>query len=100
MPNLDFVSFLTRLVISLIAALIVHCAIRYRVLDGVDGFIWKWVVGWVGAWLGTPVLGNWFSHVKISHIYIIPGFLGGFIGAFIAAAVWKAGAKVAAQRTS
>ncbi len=100
MLDMSFVSFLSLLIISLIAALIVHYAIGYRVLDGVDGFLWKWVVGWLGAWLGSPVLGHWFSGIHISNIYIIPAFLGGFIGAFLAAALWKAEAKVVAHRMS
>jgi uncharacterized membrane protein YeaQ/YmgE (transglycosylase-associated protein family) len=97
MLDMSFASFLTLLIISLIAAVVVHYAIRYRVLAGADGFLWKWVVGWVGAWLGTPVLGHWFNGVNISHVYVIPAFLGGFIGAFLAAAIWKAEAKVVAH---
>jgi uncharacterized membrane protein YeaQ/YmgE (transglycosylase-associated protein family) len=98
MLDMTFVSFLTLLVISLIAALVVHFAIRYRVLSGGDGFVWKWIVGWVGAWLGTPVLGHWFAGVSISTVYIVPAFLGAFIGAFLATAVWKAEVQVAAHR--
>jgi uncharacterized membrane protein YeaQ/YmgE (transglycosylase-associated protein family) len=93
MIDMNFASFLTLLVISLITALIVHYGARYCVLTGVDGFLWKWIVGWVGAWLGTPVLGHWFQGVLISNVYIVPAFLGGLIGAFIATAIWKAEAK-------
>lgn len=93
MIDMSFASFLTLLIISLITALVMHYAIHYRVLVGIDGFLWKWVVGWIGAWLGTPVLGHWFSGVVISNVYIIPAFLGSFIGAFLVAAVWKAEAK-------
>jgi uncharacterized membrane protein YeaQ/YmgE (transglycosylase-associated protein family) len=98
MIAMNFAAFLTLMVISLIAAVVIHYAIRYRVLDGFDGFIWKWVVAWVGAWLGTPVLGHWFQGVVISHVYIVPAFLGGFTGAFLVAAVWKAGTKVIVHR--
>jgi uncharacterized membrane protein YeaQ/YmgE (transglycosylase-associated protein family) len=98
MLNMEFASFLTLLVISLITGLVMHYAIGYRVLDGVDGFLSKWIVGWVGAWLGSPVLGHWFLGVSISHVYIIPAFLGGFIGAFLATAVWKAEREVMAHR--
>ena len=98
MLNMDFASFLTLLVISLITGLVMHYAIGYRVLDGFDGFLSKWVVGWVGAWLGSPVLGHWFQGVSISHVYIIPAFIGGFVGAFLVAAVWKAEQKVVAHR--
>ncbi len=93
MIGMNFASFLTLLVISVVAAFIMHYAIGYRVLDGFDGFLWKWVAGWVGAWLGTPVLGRWFPGVVISHVYIIPALIGGFIGAFLVAALCKAEAK-------
>ncbi len=100
MLDMNFASFLTLFIISLIAALIMHYAVRYRVLNGGDGFVAKWIVGWVGAWLSSPVLGHWFSGVSISSVYIIPAFLGGFMGAFLAAAVWKAEAKVVTHRAS
>jgi uncharacterized membrane protein YeaQ/YmgE (transglycosylase-associated protein family) len=96
--GMHFESFLTLAVISLIAAFSVHYLIRYRILEGFDGFLWKWVVGWVGAWLGTPVLGDWFHGVSISNIYIIPAFLGAFIGAFVATFVWKAEVSVLRSR--
>ena len=94
MLGMSFASFVTLLVISLIAAAVMHYAIRYRVLEGVDGFLWKWVVGWVGAWLGTPVLGHWFDGLRFANIYIIPAFLGGFIGAFLVTAIWKAETRI------
>jgi uncharacterized membrane protein YeaQ/YmgE (transglycosylase-associated protein family) len=97
MLDMTFASFLTLLVISLICSLIVHYAIRYRVLDGADGFLAKWIVGWVGAWVASPVLGHWFAAVRISSVYIIPAFIGGFVGAFLTTAVWKAEAKVVHQ---
>jgi uncharacterized membrane protein YeaQ/YmgE (transglycosylase-associated protein family) len=93
MIGLHFEPFLVLLVLSLIAALIVHYAFRYRFLEGFDGFLWKWVIGWIGAWLGTPVLGDWFDGVKIANIYIIPALLPAFAGAFVATAIWKADAK-------
>ena len=69
MLNMDFASFLTVLVISLIAGLVMHYAIHYRVLDGADGFLCKWVVGWVGALLGTPVLGHWFQDLTSPRLW-------------------------------
>jgi uncharacterized membrane protein YeaQ/YmgE (transglycosylase-associated protein family) len=90
MLGMSFGGFLTLAVISLIAAFIVHYVIRYQMRKGFDGFLWKWVVGWVGAWLGSPVLGDWFHGLALMHIYIIPAFLGGFIGAFVATFLWKA----------
>ncbi len=97
MLDMNFMSFLTLLIISLITALIMHYGIRYRMLEGGDGFVTKWIVGWVGAWIASPVLGNWFTGVSLFHVYIIPAFLGGFIGAFLITAVWKAESQIAAH---
>jgi uncharacterized membrane protein YeaQ/YmgE (transglycosylase-associated protein family) len=90
MIGMNFASFLTLLLISLIAALVVHYAIRYRFLEGVDGFLAKWIAGWMGGWLGSPVFGHWFSGAQIGEVYIIPAILGAFVGAFVPAALWKA----------
>ncbi len=98
--GMHFAAFLVLLILSLITVLIVHYVIRYRQLDGFDGFMWKWIVGWIGAWLGTPVLGHWFDGVAIANIYIIPALLGGFIGAFISTLIWKAETKALAHKTT
>ena len=100
MIAMHFASFLTLLVISFIAAIVMHSAIRYRMLDGGDGFVWKWVVAWVGAWLGTPVVGHWFAGVAIGQVFIIPAFIGAFAGAFLATAVWKAERKALSHNVS
>jgi len=90
MLGMHFAAFVTLAIISLVAALIVHYVIRYRIVQGFDGFLWKWVIGWAGAWLGSPVLGDWFRNAAVDHVYIIPAFLGALIGAFVAAFIWKA----------
>ena len=82
-------AFLTLFVISFIAAAVIHNVVRYRYLGGVDGFLAKWIVGWVGAWIATPVLGHWFAGVAIGCQYIIPAFLGAFSLAFLATAACK-----------
>ncbi len=87
MIDMHFGAFLVLLILGLIAALVEHYVIRYRFLQGFDGFIWKWVVGWVGAWLGSPVLGNWWF--RIAGVYVIPALIGAFAGAFLATALWK-----------
>ena len=79
-----------------------HAVVRYRALAGVDGFALKWVAGWIGAWLGSPVLGYWWFQVQ--RIYIIPALLGAFVGAFSCVALMKANAlsasKVTAQKAT
>ena len=87
-------SFLVVLIAGLIGAIVLHYVVRYRCLKGFDGFLAQWVVGWFGAWLGSPVLGHWWF--KISGIYGIPALLGAFVAIFIVTAGWKAFAQVSA----
>ena len=90
MIGMGFGGFLTLFVISFIAAIVMHNAIQYRFLGGVDGFFSKWIVGWLGAWVASPVLGHWFAGFAIGGQYIIPAFLGAFSAAFMTTAVCKA----------
>ena len=80
--GMAFPSFLVLLILSAIAAAVVHWVVRYRLFQGFDGFIAQWIVAWIGAWLGPAVLGHWFGYVMVAHIYILPAFLGAFAGAF------------------
>ena len=80
--GMPFPSFLVLLIISAIAAAIVHGGFRYRLFDGWEGFVGQWMVAWVGAWLGPAVLGHWFDGVMAGNIYVIPALLGGLGGAF------------------
>lgn len=85
-----FLPFLVLVVASFIAAVVIHYLIGYRCLKGFDGFLGQWITGWIGAWLGSPVLGHWFEHVQLAGIYLIPAVLGAFVGAFIATAAVNA----------
>ena len=96
MIGMHFWAFLVLLVAGAIAAAVVHYVARYRLLEGFDGFLGKVIAGWVGAWLGSPILGHWFGRVKIANIYLIPALLGAFAGAFAIVATAKAMAKALA----
>jgi uncharacterized membrane protein YeaQ/YmgE (transglycosylase-associated protein family) len=85
----NFTAFLVLLVLGLIAAVVIHYLIGYRCLKGFDGFLGQWFTGWLGAWLGTPVLGHWLAHFQLAGICLIPGLIGAFAGAFIATAASK-----------
>lgn len=98
MIGMPFGSFLVILIAGVIAAFVLHFLARYRCLNGFDGFLAQWVVGWFGAWLGSPVLGHWWF--KIHGIYGIPALLGAFVAVFFVTAVCKACAQVCAPKTS
>ena len=88
MFGMDFISFLILLVISVVVSAILHFGFKYHVTPGLWSFCSKIVVGWIGAWLGTPIGGHWFANVVYEHsvfvdgalvtrhIYIIPAILG------------------------
>lgn len=80
MIGMSFASFVTLLILGFIAAIIMHSAVRYRMVAGIDGFFAKWIAGWIGAWLGSPVLGHWWFNLQ--NVYIIPALIGAFVGAF------------------
>ena len=80
--GMPFPSFFVLLIVSGIAAAMVHWGFRYRIFDGIDGFVGQWIVAWLGAWLGPAVLGHWFDGVMVANIYVIPAFIGAFAGAF------------------
>lgn len=93
--GMSFLGFVTILIVGIIAALVLHFAVRYRFRRGFDGFMSKWIIGWIGAWLGSPVLGHWWF--QIGGIWVIPALIGAFIGAFAVTAFWKGLAQANAQ---
>jgi uncharacterized membrane protein YeaQ/YmgE (transglycosylase-associated protein family) len=79
MIDMRFLSFLILLVISVVVSAVLHYGCKYYVTPGPWSFASKVVVGWIGAWIGTPVLGTWprgFPYLRFESIYIIPAILG------------------------
>ncbi len=76
MIGMDFISFLILLVIALVVAIILHYLLGYYAVPGPGSFFGKLVLAWIGAWLGTPVFGHWWSGVNYNEVYIIPAILG------------------------
>lgn len=96
--GMPFASFLVLLILSAIAAAVVHWGFRYRLFMGIDGFIGQWIVAWLGAWLGPAVLGHWFDSAMLANIYIIPALLGAFAGTLAGTINAKVLAAVMSQR--
>ena len=98
MIGMSFPAFLILLILGFIGAFVMHVFIGYRMLNGLDGFLSKWVAGWLGAWLASPVLGHWAP--QFAGVYILPAILGAFIGPFMMTALFKVSAITAAPRQS
>lgn len=96
MIGMSFLSFLVLLVIGVIVAAVSHFVLRYRFLEGLDSFLAKVALGWLGAWLGSPVLGYWWY--KIENVYIVPAILGSITAVLLNVVVWKAMMKVFTPR--
>jgi uncharacterized membrane protein YeaQ/YmgE (transglycosylase-associated protein family) len=96
MIGMSFLSFLLLLVIGVIVAVVLHYGFRYRFLEGLDAVFAKVVMGWLGAWLGSPVLGHW--SYKFENVYVIPAILGSITAVMLNVVGWKALEKVMTGR--
>ena len=76
MSETDFMSFLVLLIISVIVSAILHFGLRFYVTQGLSSFFSKVAIGWVGAWLGSKVLGQLWEGLNYGQIYYIPAILG------------------------
>lgn len=96
MIGMSFLSFLLLLAIGVIVAAVLHYGLRYRFLDGVDAVFAKVAMGWLGAWLGSPVFGHW--SYKFENVYLVPAILGSITAVMLNVIAWKALEKVFAGR--
>ncbi len=77
MLGMDFIGFLILLVISIVVCAILHYGCKYYVTAGPWSFCSKVVVGWIGAWLGSPVFGYWWEGLAWwGQLYYVPATLG------------------------
>jgi len=98
MIGMSFLSFLILLGIGVIVAAVYHFFLRYRFLEGFDSFFAKIALGWLGAWLGSPVFGYWWY--KFESVYIVPAILGSITAVLLNVVTWKALMKVFTPRPS
>ena len=96
MLGMTFLSFLVLTVIGAVVAVAYHNVIRYRFLEGNDALFGKLIVGWLGAWLGSPVFGHWFW--KIENVYVVPAILGAIAAVQLIVLMGKVLAKLASMR--
>jgi uncharacterized membrane protein YeaQ/YmgE (transglycosylase-associated protein family) len=96
MLGMSLLSFLVLTLIGVVVAVVYHNVFRYRFLESNDALFGKIVLGWFGAWLGSPVLGYWLW--KVDNVYIVPAILGAIVVIHMNILVWKALAKLATIR--
>jgi uncharacterized membrane protein YeaQ/YmgE (transglycosylase-associated protein family) len=96
MLGMSLLSFLILTFIGAVVAAAYHYVIRYRFLESNDAVVGKLIVGWFGAWLGSPVLGHWLW--KVENVYIVPALLGAIVTIHLTVLTGKALAKLASMR--
>jgi hypothetical protein len=89
MVGMNFGPFIVLLIISAIWSAILHSS-GYRVLPGLDGYFAKLITGWIGGWIGSPVLGYWSGAFFGSNVHVIPAILGSIAAIFMQVAVLRA----------
>jgi uncharacterized membrane protein YeaQ/YmgE (transglycosylase-associated protein family) len=94
MIGMDFISFLILLAISLIVSGALHFGLRFYVTPGLSSYFGKVVIGWIGAWLGSPVLGHWWEGLNRGEVYYIPAILGSLALLVIAVDIVKTCASI------
>jgi uncharacterized membrane protein YeaQ/YmgE (transglycosylase-associated protein family) len=98
MLGMSFMAFLILLVVGTAIALVYQFALRYRFLEGWDSLFGKIALGWLGAWLGSPVLGHWLW--QIEQVYVVPAILGAAIVIHLNVLWWKAFAQAVGSRSA
>ena len=89
MIGMDFISFLILLVISVVVAGVLHFYFKFYIIPGWWSYLSKVLIGWVGAWLGSPVFGYWWQGLNYKEVYIVPAILGSLAILIIAVDIIK-----------
>ena len=74
----QFIIFVILLIISLIVSGILHYGLKFSYRPGYMSLIFKVIVGYQGAKIGTALYGQWWKELMYQDIYFIPAILGAF----------------------
>jgi uncharacterized membrane protein YeaQ/YmgE (transglycosylase-associated protein family) len=78
MIGMNFISFLILLIISIVVSGVLHFAVKFYIVPGWRSYASKVLIGWIGAWLGSPVFGYWPHPLSLNYqeVWIVPAILG------------------------
>ena len=81
MVYMGFLPFLYLLIISIIVSVVLYFLLKIKqILPG--GYPVCLMLGYIGAWIGTPVFGKW-EFLTIGEISVIPAILGAIAAIFL-----------------
>jgi|ERR1041385_3225672 uncharacterized membrane protein YeaQ/YmgE (transglycosylase-associated protein family) len=76
MIGMSFASFVALFVIGAVCALFFYGMSKTRMLLAPEGYLLDLIAGWIGAWIGTPVVGHWSWMVTETNVYLVPAVVG------------------------
>jgi len=76
MIGMDFISFIILVIISIVVSGVLHFVFKFYIIPGWWSYFSKIIIGWVGAWLGSPIFGYWWQGLNYKEVYIVPAILG------------------------
>jgi uncharacterized membrane protein YeaQ/YmgE (transglycosylase-associated protein family) len=78
MIGMNFISFLILLIISIVVSGVLHFVVKIYIIPGWRSYASKVLIGWIGAWLGSPVFGYWPHPLSLNYqeVWIVPAILG------------------------
>src|SRR5262249_33750837 len=75
MIGMTFASFLALLVIGAVCALFLDGILRPRLLGKGQDYLCQLIVGWLGAWIGSAVVGHWGGVIPTTNVYLLPAIV-------------------------
>ena len=89
MIGMTFQSFLSLLVISAVCAALVNSMFKLTVLNMGEAYLSQWMLGWIGAWLGSAVVGHWGWMVPGTDVYLVPAVAGSIASVYLMTVLLK-----------